>query len=311
MSEITSAPTSGENAAPISPGQLLQTARLANEVSLQDIADALNLPVEKIEALERDDYDGFSGRTYVRGYLLGYARYLRIDIDAIDRAFSTIFAANQVPEFNFKSLEAKSASGLSVNCLFAGLLVILVIVAAVATYFIRSAITDDAEDGSVIPSAAAALQSRAGAFDPDMGPSQVLVNKASSPAPRLVSQLATPTLAGLAISSASAAQTSANSAPEHSLPVNSEIVLKFGDQCWADVRANDGSKLLYNLQPANSVVMLSASPPLQVFLGNAAAVTISYNGQPYEYPVRGRIAQFTLKAPAHANPISVQPTSIN
>ena len=63
---------------PSSPGIRLQTRRLKNEWSIEDVAADLNLRIEVIAALEADDYSKLPERTYVRGYLRAYARLLGI-----------------------------------------------------------------------------------------------------------------------------------------------------------------------------------------------------------------------------------------
>lgn len=78
---------------PNSPGARLQTRRLKNQWSIEDVAADLNLRIEVIAALEADDYSQLPERTYVRGYLRAYARLLGIpeeevleDLPEIQRA---------------------------------------------------------------------------------------------------------------------------------------------------------------------------------------------------------------------------------
>ena len=68
---------------PPSPGIRLQTRRLKNEWSIEDVAADLNLRIEVIAALEADDYSKLPERTYVRGYLRSYARLLGIQEDEV------------------------------------------------------------------------------------------------------------------------------------------------------------------------------------------------------------------------------------
>ena len=68
---------------PKSPGIRLQTRRLKNEWSIEDVAADLNLRIEVIAALEADDYSKLPERTYVRGYLRAYARLLGIHEDEV------------------------------------------------------------------------------------------------------------------------------------------------------------------------------------------------------------------------------------
>jgi cytoskeleton protein RodZ len=64
---------------PPSPGALLRKARQGYEWSIDDVAANLNLSIDVVSALERDDYRHLPGATFVRGYLRSYARLLGID----------------------------------------------------------------------------------------------------------------------------------------------------------------------------------------------------------------------------------------
>ena len=66
------AESSGEH----SPGAHLRQAREAANMSIAEVADALFLHPDKIEALESDAFEPLAAPTFVRGYLRGYARLL-------------------------------------------------------------------------------------------------------------------------------------------------------------------------------------------------------------------------------------------
>lgn len=67
---------------PVGTGARLSTARVAQGLSLGDVARQLKLSVRQVEALERDDYDVFPSRVFVRGFLRNYTKLLRIDLDS-------------------------------------------------------------------------------------------------------------------------------------------------------------------------------------------------------------------------------------
>jgi len=304
MSTSKSPQTTAESPPVTGPGQLLLAAREEHKISLQEISSLLNLSTKKIEALERDDYSAFAGRTYARGYLLSYARHLLLNPDLIDTAFTAVFPETLQTEF--KPLEYGPEAPGSTNKMWIGLLVLLLVALGITAYYAYgnqpnnslsdSALIgpdDDNADGPTV------------ATEP-----QPLSNRVES-LPRL--QTATNTNNGrqqitsinLAVHSnpqGPQAGTNAESVSDAE-PVSSEILLRFAEECWADIRAGDGSKLLYNLQPAGSEISFSAALPIKVFLGNAPAVKIFYNGENYDYPTRGPIAQFVLDAPARETTI--------
>lgn len=62
----------------LSSGQLLQAAREARKLTYADVASKLRLSEQYVKDLEADDFTHIGARTYVRGYLLSYAKLLGI-----------------------------------------------------------------------------------------------------------------------------------------------------------------------------------------------------------------------------------------
>jgi cytoskeleton protein RodZ len=68
------------------PGATLRRARERAGVSVEEVAERLNLLVSHLEALENDDYTHFSGEVFLRGYIRGYARLLELNEAPLLRA---------------------------------------------------------------------------------------------------------------------------------------------------------------------------------------------------------------------------------
>ena len=64
-------------------GKKLAAAREGWGLSVQEVADNLNLGVNIIEAVEADEYDKLPGSTFARGYIRAYANLLRLDPDEL------------------------------------------------------------------------------------------------------------------------------------------------------------------------------------------------------------------------------------
>lgn len=69
------------------PGDVLKAAREALHVSEREVADALNLPLSVIEAMEANDYEQLPPAVFTRGYLRSYARLLELDADDVVASF--------------------------------------------------------------------------------------------------------------------------------------------------------------------------------------------------------------------------------
>lgn len=65
---------------PESTGARLRKARMNRSLSLGDISSATRIPLEKLEAIEADDYSGFPSLSYARGFLVMYGRHLNVDV---------------------------------------------------------------------------------------------------------------------------------------------------------------------------------------------------------------------------------------
>ena len=71
----------------IGPGKRLREARLAEGLSVEDVARRLHLRAEMIARLEQDDYQSLPAPTFVRGYLRSYARLLNLPPGPLLEAF--------------------------------------------------------------------------------------------------------------------------------------------------------------------------------------------------------------------------------
>ena len=65
------------------PGMMLRKARESANFTHAAVGEALHLTVHYIKALENDDYSKLPAATFVKGYLRAYARYLKLDVNAV------------------------------------------------------------------------------------------------------------------------------------------------------------------------------------------------------------------------------------
>ena len=64
-------------------GAELRRARESRQLSVNEVANALKISVRQVEALEADQWERLPGRTFVRGFVRNYARYLHLDGEAM------------------------------------------------------------------------------------------------------------------------------------------------------------------------------------------------------------------------------------
>lgn len=63
-----------------SAGKMLREARLEKKLEIEEAARATKIKADRLADLENDDYTRFANMAYAKGFLLIYAKYLKVDI---------------------------------------------------------------------------------------------------------------------------------------------------------------------------------------------------------------------------------------
>ena len=81
---------------PRGPGQRLRQARLRRGLELRQVAREMRLTVERVQAIEEDDYAVLPDPVFVVGYLKTYARLMDLSPEALVAAYRTLQARSPV-----------------------------------------------------------------------------------------------------------------------------------------------------------------------------------------------------------------------
>jgi hypothetical protein len=121
-------------------GERLRRARERSGATLLQASHATKIRPDFLESMERDSFGFVSGKTYVRGMLLSYARWLRLDADEIraefDRTYgppSALSLAEIVPEPAARAPRPPRNQWVIAAALAAGVLLILSLAGIVHT----------------------------------------------------------------------------------------------------------------------------------------------------------------------------------
>lgn len=98
------------------PGELLQVARIEQNISIDDIARQMNLNAKILHSIEEDDYSDIQSPIFVRGYLRTYARLVGLDEDLMIKLFGDFYRqadpsiksiGNTTPEISSNDIRVK------------------------------------------------------------------------------------------------------------------------------------------------------------------------------------------------------------
>lgn len=138
----------------LTPGQMLNQARTARNLTEADVAQQLLLSKQIIVALENDDYSKIVAPVYAKGYLKAYANFLQLPVEKILAGFDALNAYPNEEVFN--DLGAKHIPEPSDNVItklplrkLAYLVFALVVIILVVLIATHSAGTKKGEDDAV------------------------------------------------------------------------------------------------------------------------------------------------------------------
>jgi len=272
-------------------GAQLRAAREAAGWSQEAVAQQLKLAPRQVRAIEEDDYARLPGRTFVRGFVRNYARLLRLDPAAVlaalprgegtsplDRPSLTAVSRPMV-ELPVASVRRNSWTRWLIP--FA----LLAIVAAAGVYeFMRNAgVSRRPPAESAAPPVPAA-------------PSTALPNPLASAKPESAAPMVKSDGAAAAPST-TAEQVAPTATAPSAAASDAPLLLTFKEKSWVEVKDGNGAAIFMQTGAAGTTQTLSATPPLDVSIGNAAGVTVTYRGQSIDIApyTRANIARFLLK----------------
>ena len=304
-------------------GQRLSSARRALNLTQEQVAAELRLNISLIKALEEEDYTNLPAQMYIAGYLRNYARLLKIPVEpllsALDKA--QLESPNLITD---ATLPRKASQSRLFVKLFV-LAVLVVVVAGIVSWLqsqdlatlltkLDEAVQSKANTLPGVPTADESItedvSSAAEASEPKVikEPVAAPVEEVSSPAAAVVEESiveettqqesAAPETAPqeTSVQETSVQEPAALSKPSPILIDGVPLVLSFKEDCWTEVSDSRGKRLAYDLYREGQTKAVTGIPPFSIFLGNAIAVTIKYNGQPYDASehIHANLARFQL-----------------
>jgi cytoskeleton protein RodZ len=282
----------------VSVGKTLSQARLAQGLSVEDVAAELRIEVKQLMALEQDRFDQIGVPVFIKGYLRQYGQRLGLSYNDLLSLYYRQVDTQEVDIRPSRTIKLRDERQITVWVL--ALLALGVLGAFLAVWWfndpgLQRAIRPRAEEAppAVEPSAAPAEDPAGGAGrEAERRPTGVLGAPAANAA-SAVDTAPAPAVAREAVSPAPAQE--ATPVPGEDLvaaadtaPAGVELDVSFDEDSWAEITDSRGERLFYGLGHAGRSVQLHGEPPFATLLGNAAGVRLLLDGKPYRVPGQGR-----------------------
>ena len=298
-------------------GDLLGAARQASGLSIDAVAQQLKLAPRQVRALEEDDYTHLPGRTFVRGFIRSYARLVRLDPDEVLGALATgsVSPALEAPTLQptaptMGELPTTEHSKAGWTRWAIPLILAAVVIAAAVYEWARPAggIRDPGAPGHRIcdPRHRPTKRRRRSRIRwRPACPVQRLRLLSSLPSrswrPHRRQRRPPPCLRRQPRRAHfRAPRRRSHRRPRPRRPLRLRPAKRsrstFKDYSWTEVRDRDGRVILSGMNRGGTSQSVSGTPPLEVVIGNASDVRVTYRGNPVDLTphTRQNVARFKL-----------------
>lgn len=291
-------------------GGMLRAARQASGMHIAALAVALKVPVNKLEALEADNYAVLPDTVFVRALASSVCRTLKVDaapiLALLPQSQSPLLKANSAGlnapvkgRGGRSSTSFTSSSSFTASTSRSVMVVVLALLAGALAlvYFPRS------PDGSVDDSSSVGVGSPTSITGGDVLPVGIVVAPSST---QIVSEpvgAAGPSVASASEALASVTATTASapvvSSGEGGSTVASSgiLLLRARGESWVQVKDSAGAVVLQRNLAAAETVSVSGAMPLSVVIGRADATEVFVRGKAFELAAvsRENVARFEVK----------------
>jgi cytoskeleton protein RodZ len=285
------------------PRSVLKATRIAQNLSLSEVARQLRLTERQVEALETGAFDRLPGPVFVRGFIRNYARLLKLDPDQV---LSSMCAELPRAEGMLRMPRSENVPFPSpaVHRSPRYLLLVLLVAAALGAYEFywgEPGSPPTVKSGPVAGSVAPAAQpvSVRPAAAPSGNTANLAPVAAEGPAPAF-SVPAKPESEAPSPKDAPASTAGSGGNPPASpaaVPQTAALHFTFEMDSWVEIRDRDGRTIFSRLNPAGTEQSVTGMPPFTLTVGNARGVRLTYNDRPIDLApyTKVSVARLTLE----------------
>jgi cytoskeleton protein RodZ len=306
---------------PASLGEVLQAARVAKALSLQDVSDNLRYSVKQIDALEKGAFDLLPEAMITRGFIRNYARLLGIDAEPLLASYRESVASESdnliAVRSSMRPVQLTKESQPWLKYILASILVLLFLLAWLFYVDYMPKPSNDAIDKApevvdeIAPAAteslpeialpAAQRQAEDDGVAPDLLAAPNVGLNAATPPPtnaadvKPADALAPIEFKPLAPSLTQQIQTPAITSAAK--PADKAVSMVFTAQTWVSVTDKSGKVVYEKMSHNGDKETINVAPPLNLVIGNASGTKLNFGGKDIDLApnTKDNVARITLE----------------
>jgi cytoskeleton protein RodZ len=256
------------NETPLSIGKMLKTARIQQNISVAEIAQALNLRVTLIHEIENDNFDNISAPTYLKGYLKNYAIKVKISPTELLQQLALQVSTTEVKLQSFSRRTIRENRDQKLTFVSYGIAVGLLLMLII--WWVQDTSLEQVPDFSertieeIIAEQAIALEQ-----EQQMKISQADMNQLKPFSETPKSPVISP---------------------------QSSLSMQLTNDCWMEIRDADGNFLVNGLKKSGYALNIHGKAPFSVVIGAPESVQLEYQGMPVDMTKfqQGQVARFSI-----------------
>ncbi len=318
---------------PATLGEVLQAARVAKQLTQQDISNSLRYSVKQINALEQGEFDLLPDAMITRGFIRSYAKLLEIDAEPLLASYRQSVSSESdkviAVRSSMRPVQLTKESQPWLKYILASILVLLFLLAWLfyVDYMPKSSgeaaektseVIDEAAPAATEPLPEIALPAaqrmaesdavapdlaadpNAAATQPaiaaaDVKPLDTVTQSDLKPlAPPVNQQMQVPvTVSPVAASPVTASPVIISPVK----PADKTLSMSFTAQTWVSVADKSGKVVYEKMSRSGDLATINAAPPLSLVIGNASGTKLNFGGKDIDLApnTKDNVARITLE----------------
>lgn len=279
-----------------SVGEVLKSAREAQQLDIDDVCSYLRLSRRQVIALENNDFAVLPESTITRGFIRNYARMLDLDAEPLLEAYRGFASSHQPRPISIQSenilIPGNDKRSWMMYILASVLIVLLVTAWVIYVDYIPKKSTAEvavpivAEQELVTQQETTQQETIVDEVLPGNVQAEVPATTQTPVTEATVSDVQSTTSIATPVPATSTASTNA-----------ATIQIKASERSWVSITDRNNQNIFDKIMVAGVGETVQGEPPLQVVIGNAPSTTLIFNNQPVDLaPVtKDRVARLKLE----------------